>query len=448
MSELSELTAAEAARLIRGRTLSPVALLEACLRQIEAREARVRAWVCLDRESALRVAREREVEAADGRIVGALHGVPVALKDIFDAAGLVTTAGAGAFAHRRAGADATSVARLRAQGAVVLGKVTTTAFAFLDPCATRNPWNPEHTPGGSSSGPAAAVAARMVPLALGSQTVGSVLRPASYCGVVGFKPTHGRISAAGVVPLAWSTDHVGTFSRSVEDVALALSLLAGHDPLDFRSSARPVEDYTRAVLEPAPPRLGLLRGMLSRAAPETAAHVEAAARAMAAAGAAVSDAALPASFEGVHEAGNTVVRAEAAAWHRPLYDRHAVEYPKEVAAAIEQGRTLSAVDYLAAQEARLRFREDASALAARYDALFSPVAPGPAPRGLGSTGDPYFCAPWSFAGMPAISLPSGLAGDGLPLAVQLVGSPWSEARLLGAAAWCERALGWRQAPRA
>ena len=330
---------------------------------------------------------------------------------------------------------------------MILGKVTTTAFAFLDPSPTRNPWNAEHTPGGSSSGPAAAVAARMVPLALGSQTVGSVLRPAAYCGVVGFKPTHGRISVAGVVPLSASTDHVGTFSRSVEDAALALGLMAGADPLDPQSGTWPVEEYTRGLADPVPPRLGLLRELLPRAAPEVAAHLEAVARALAAAGASVSDVSLPPSFEGLHEAGNTVVRAEAAAWHRPLYERHAAEYPDKVRDAIEQGRRFSAIDYLSAQVARRRFRDDMGPIVARHDALLSPVAAGPAPKGLGSTGDPYFCAPWSFAGLPAISLPSGLAADGLPLAVQLIGGAWAEGRLLGAAAWCERVLAWAEVPR-
>jgi Asp-tRNA(Asn)/Glu-tRNA(Gln) amidotransferase A subunit family amidase len=446
MRELWELTASEGARLIRGRAISPEDLLKACLARIDATEARICAWVHLDREAALRAARERAHEAAEGRLVGALHGVPVALKDIFDASGLVTTAGAAAFAHRRAAADATSVARLRGQGAVILGKVSTTAFAFLDPSPTRNPWNPEHTPGGSSSGPAAAVAARMVPLALGSQTVGSVLRPAAYCGVVGFKPTHGRISVAGIVPLSASTDHVGTFSRSVEDAALALGLMAGSDPLDPQSGIWPIEDYTRALADPAPPRLGLLRELLGRATPEVAAHVNAVAQAVAKAGASVSDVKLPPSFEGLHEAGNTVVRAEAAAWHRPLYERHAAEYPDKVKDAIEQGRRFSAMDYLAAQMARRRFRTDIEPIAARYDALLSPVAPGPAPKGLSSTGDPYFCAPWSFAGLPAIALPSGLADDRLPLGVQLTGGVWAEARLLGAAAWCERVLGWAEVP--
>lgn len=447
MSEPSGRSAAEAARRIRAGELSPVDLLTACLARIEATEPVVRAWVHLDGEAALRVARERETEAREGRFLGPLHGVPVALKDIFDAAGLPTLAGAGHFFHPTPAADATSVARLRAQGAVIVGKVTTTAFAYLDPSPTRNPWNPEHTPGGSSSGPAAAVAARMVPLALGSQTVGSVLRPAAYCGVVGLKPTHGRISTAGVVPLAWSFDHVGVFCRTVEDAALALAVLAGADPADPLSSPTPVDDYAAGIATPVPPRIGLLHSLLERATLEMAGHLESTARALAGAGAVVVDAGLPPSFTGLHEAGTTVVRVEAAAFHRELVARHADEYPPKIKEAIGQGQRVAAVDFLAAQSHRRRFRVEMAPIAARFDALLSPTAPAPAPKGLDSTGDPYFCAPWSFAGMPAIALPSGLDPQGLPLSIQLVGAPWAEARLLAAAAWCERVLGFREAPR-
>jgi Asp-tRNA(Asn)/Glu-tRNA(Gln) amidotransferase A subunit family amidase len=446
MAGLHELTAVEAARRIRAGTVSPSNLVAALLKRIDAVEPTVRAWVHLDRDAAARVAVQRDIEAREGRFMGALHGVPVALKDIFDAAGLVTTAGAGAFAHRTAAADAASVGRLRAAGAVMLGKVTTTAFAFLDPSPTRNPWNPEHTPGGSSSGPAAAVAARMAPLALGSQTVGSVLRPAAYCGIVGLKPTHGRISTAGVVPLSWSLDHVGIFSRRVEDCAHVLGMLAGQDAADPLSSAAQVDDYTGAVTDAAPPRVGVLRALLERATPEMAAHIEATARALEKAGAALVDVALPASFTGLHEAGQLVMRAEAAAWHAPLFATHAAEYPPKIREALEGGRAIGAVDYLAAQEARRAFRRDMASLTGAYDALLTPTVGAPAPKGLGSTGDPYFCAPWSFAGLPAIALPSGVDAGGLPLSIQLVGAAFGEARLLSAAGWCERVIGFAAAP--
>jgi len=262
MADLHDVTAAEAARRIRSGALSPSNLLASCLKRIDAVEPILKAWVHLDRDAASRVAVQRDIEAREGRFMGPLHGVPVALKDIYDAAGLVTTSGVGAWGHRRPTVDAVSVARLRAAGAVILGKVTTTPFALRDPTATCNPWNPGHTPGGSSSGSGAAVGSRMVPLALGTQTVGSVLRPAAYCGAVGFKPTHGRISAVGVTPLAWSLDHVGVLCRSVEDAALALSIMAGHDPADPHSAAMPVEDYVSALASPAAPRIGVLRSLI------------------------------------------------------------------------------------------------------------------------------------------------------------------------------------------
>jgi len=432
-----ELGAAEAARRIRAGTLSPSNLLAACLKRTDAVEPAVGAWVRLDRDAAARVAVQRDIEAREGRFMGPLHGVPIALKDIFDAAGVPTTAGAPAWATRTPTVDAPSVAALRGAGAVPMGKLATTPFAYLDPTATRNPWNPEHTPGGSSSGPAAAVAARMVPLALGSQTVGSVLRPAAYCGVVGLKPTHGRISAAGVLELAGSLDHVGVFARAVEDCALALAVLAGGDPAP--------DDYLGTVVEPAAPRLGVLAPFLARATPEMGKHLEAVTRGLEAAGARVGDVTLPAAFASIHDVGATVLRAEAAAAHAPLFPAHAAEYPPKIKELVELGHAISAPAYLAAQAARRQVREAVGAIAARYDAFLLPTIGAPAPRGLGSTGDPSFCSPWSFLGMPAITLPTGVEG-GLPLAVQLVAAPWSEARLLAAAAWCERVIGFAAGP--
>ena len=258
--ELSALGVVEAAAEIRRGAVSPVSLVEACLERIRALDGAVQAWVHVDDKGALAAARERAEEAKRSTVRGPVHGIPVAVKDIFHVAGLPTTAGARPFAHSRPGEDATSVARLRAAGAIILGKTHTTQFAYRDPAPTRNPWNLAHTPGGSSAGSAAAVAARMAPLALGSQTVGSVLRPAAYCGVVGFKPTHGLVSTAGVIPLAWSLDHVGVFTRGVADAALVFSVLARRN----------------VVAEPGgPPRLALAPDLLRRASPEIAAHVQA-----------------------------------------------------------------------------------------------------------------------------------------------------------------------------
>ena len=425
--ELAALGVAEARERIGRGTLSPVALVEACLERIGALDATVQAWVHVDAKGALAAARLAEHAA----VRGPLHGIPVAVKDIFDVAGLPTTAGAPPFAHRRPDEDAASVALLRAAGAIVLGKTHTTQFAYRDPAPTRNPWNLAHTPGGSSSGSAAAVAARMVPLALGSQTVGSVLRPAAYCGVVGFKPTHGLVPTAGVIPLAWSLDHVGVFTREVADAAAAFAVLARRS----------------VAAEPCgPPRLALAPELLRRASREVAAHVQATADAFARAGATITEVKLPGSFDGIHAVGQTVLGSEAAASHEPRFAKHADQYGPEIRRLVETGLTISAVTYLGANRARLAFREEVLELLAAHDGLLSPTAPAPAPEGLASTGDASLCAPWSFAGVPAISLPSGLAPSGLPLAIQLVQTAGASARLLSVAAWCERQLAFTRSP--
>lgn len=440
--------AKDIAKRIRAGSLSPMAVIEACLARIADVEPALRAWVHLDRDGALKAARALEAEARAGRFRGPLHGVPVGIKDIYHVAGMVTTAGAGAFAHERPETDATAVARLRAAGAVILGKTATTEFAYADPAETRNPWNLEHTPGGSSSGSAAGVAAGMVPLALGSQTVGSVLRPAAYCGVVGLKPTHGRISAAGVIPLAWSLDHVGIFARSVEDAALTLSVLAGHDPADGFSAAVPTADYVGALARAdRPPRLGIPRRLFAdKASPETNAHLDAIASAFAKAGATVEEVTLPPSAGAIHDAGQLVMRVEAAAFHRDRFGRHADAYRPKIRGLIEEGLAVGGVEYVRAQQVRRRFREEMGPVLDDFDALLMPVAPAPAPKGLTWTGDPGLCAPWSFSGLPAIALPSGLAQDGLPLSIQLVAAAFAEVRLLAVARWCEATLGFTATP--
>ena len=429
--DLASLPAARAATLIADGTLSPVDLVESCLARIAARDAAIRAWVYVDETGARAAARERLAEARAGRVRGPLHGVPVGIKDIFHVAGMTTTCGAAPAFHTFATEDATAVARLRAAGAIILGKAHTTEFAYFEPGPTRNPWNAAHTPGGSSSGSAAAVAARMAPLALGTQTVGSVLRPAAYCGVVGFKGTHGLIPTEGVVPLAWSFDHVGVFARAVADVVLTAGVLAG------RPLAGPV---------PRPPRLALAPELVERATPETAAEVTATAARLARAGATVEEVKLPASFAGVHAAGRVVLEAEASAYHEDLYRAHAAAYRPRTRELIAGGLTRPAVAYVRAQRARRAFREEVMSLLEAHDALLTPTAPGPAPEGLGATGDPWFCAPWSFAGVPACSLPTGVSALGLPHAVQLVASAERDAALLAVAAWCERVLDFKLSP--
>lgn len=429
--DLQDLTAGAAAEKIRARQLSPVALVGALLARIADVEPRLQAWVHLDEAGALAAAGEREAEAGRGAIRGALHGVPVGIKDIFHVAGMPTRAGTRPFAHTVPTTDATSIARLRAAGAIVLGKTHTTEFAYRDPAPTRNPWNREHTPGGSSSGSAAGVAARMIPLALGSQTVGSVLRPAAYCGVVGVKPTHGLIPVDGVIPLAWSLDHVGVFARTVADAGLVLGVIAARTFVAERVTA---------------PRLAIAPELLARAEGEVAAQVSEAARGFARAGASVSEVTLPASFAALHEAGQRVLEAEAAAYHEPALETHASDYGPSIRALVQTGLAQPAPVYVRADRARRAFREDVMPLLAGYDALLGPTAPAPAPKGLQWTGDASLCAPWSFSGAPAVSLPSSLAASGLPHAIQLVAAAGAEARLLSVAAWCERVLAFAGAP--
>ena len=428
---MTGLGAGEAAVRIREGNISPVDLVDACLERIGALDGKIRAWAHVDEAGARAAARDRLAEAARGLIRGPLHGVPVGVKDIIHVAGMPTTGGAKSWAHRVPAQDAPVVTRLREAGAIILGKTHTTEFAYRDPAPTRNPWNLEHTPGGSSAGSGAAVAARMVAVALGTQTVGSVLRPAAYCGVVGFKATHGFTPAGDVIPLAWSLDHVGVLTRSVEDAALALGVLAGR-----ALSAAPRGTPTIAV---APE-------LLERAEPETAAHVKAAAEAFARAGARIVDVSLPPSFARLHEVGLIVLQVEAAAYHAADFAVHATEYGEGIRAAIEAGLGRPAVEYVHANRARLAFRDAVMPLLERHDALLTPTAPGPAPAGLASTGDAWFCAPWSSAGVPAITLPSGLAASGLPFAIQLVGAAGRESALLGTAAWCEAVRPFSSAP--
>ena len=426
----SSLPAAVAAARIAEGALSPVEVVDACLARIAARDGSVRAWAHVDEPGARATAREREAEARAGHRRGPLHGVPVAIKDIFHVAAMPTTCGAGPAFHIRPVDDATAVARLRAAGAIVLGKVHTTEFAYFEPAPTRNPWNVTHTPGGSSSGSAAAVAARMAPLALGTQTVGSVLRPAAYCGVIGFKGTHRLIPTEGVVPLAWSFDHVGIFARAVADVTLTAGVLAA-----------------RALDAPATsaPRLALAPELLERATPEVAAAVHEAAGRLARAGATVQEVKLPAAFASLHAAGRVVLEVEAAAYHEDLYRAHAAEYRPRTRELIADGLARSAVAYVRAQRERLAFRAEVAPLLADHDALLSPTAASTAPEGL-ATGDPWFCAPWSFAGVPACSLPAAVSSAGLPHAVQLVAARGRDAALLAVAAWCERVLDFSGSP--
>jgi aspartyl-tRNA(Asn)/glutamyl-tRNA(Gln) amidotransferase subunit A len=444
---LPERGLAEAARAIRARELSPVELVEALLARIDALDAHVRAWALVDREGARAAAQRAADEMARGVVRGPLHGVPFGAKDIFYSAGLPTEGGSKVMAGFVPTYDATAVARLRGAGAILLGKCHTTEFATYDPAPTRNPWNLACTPGGSSSGSAAAVAARMVPLALGSQTIGSNVRPAAYCGLVGLKPTFGRIGTRGVMALSYTQDHVGLMTRSVEDMALALGVVAGHDPGDPSSSRAPVPDYLLAITRRRAPRLGVLREpFFARATAEVAGVTAATVDRLAGAGATVEDARLPESFRAVHAAANLIVRSDTASVHAERFAKHADLYRPAIRGMIETGMLVPAEIYVRALRLRRQFRREMEPLLERYDALLTPATPAPAPEGM-ATGDPQFQVPWSLSGLPSITVPCGLSGSGLPLGLQLVGGMFAEASLLAVAAWCEDVLGRGPAPR-
>ncbi len=440
------LTITQASAEIRAGRLAPLELLRACFSQIDALDGRLHAWVSVDREGAERSARRLQEELAHGRYRGPLHGIPVGIKDIINTKGLPTAAGAKHLYNLLPKEDATVVARLRRSGAVIPGKTVTTPFACFDPAETRNPWNPVHTPGGSSSGSAAAVAARMCPAALGSQTGGSISRPAAYCGLVGLKPTFGRISLHGILPVSYNLDHPGPITRSVADAAVILESLAGKDPLDPLSADVPIG---KCRIEPLtrPPRIGIIRTYFVENADETMrAATNDTAKRLDSAGAEIKDVRLPESFAELHDNHALLLAVGAAAVHRERYDAHADRFPPGLRDIMEKGLAATAVDFAEARRHQIAFRSEVLAAFKGVDLLLTPATPTPAPSGLASTGNPAFNSPWSYAGLPTIVLPVTSTPGGLPAGIQLIARPFAETRLLSISAWCESLLEWTRTP--
>ena len=427
-------SAAAAAKAICEGKITSVELVRACLAHIEKVEPAVQAWTFLDPEFALEQARVADEFRLTGAGVGALHGVPVGVKDIIDTADMPTENGSVLCAGRTPSRDAAVVSMLRAAGAVVMGKTVTTEYATRHPGKTRNPHDPGHSPGGSSSGSAAAVAAGMVPMAFGSQTGGSVIRPASYCGVFAIKPTHGLIPRTGMFQLSRSLDHVGIFARTLEDLALGLEQVAGYDEGDPDSRPRPRVPY-RAIAAEEPPLEPLFAFV------KTPRWNQVAPDAQEAFGELVETLGERAEEVELYE-------GEALDWARTITDAEvAVNLAREwetgrdrlsasLRTRIERGREVLARDYL---QARARVPELIAGYTElfeqRYDAILTPAAPGTAPKGLESTGDPMFNTVWTLCGMPAVTLPLMSGANGLPLGVQLVGPRHADARLLRTARW-------------
>ena len=439
--EPCDLTVTQAGVAIAEGKLSSVQLVNSCLERIDRLEEKIQAWTLLDREGSLNAAHHLDEELHWGKRRGSLHGIPVGVKDIFYTAGLRTEAGSRLWSGFVPSYDATAVARLKEAGAIILGKTHTTEFAYFDPPPTRNPWNTDHTPGGSSSGSGAAVAAGMCPVALGSQTGGSTLRPASFNGIVGLKAEHGRISAYGVVPLSWTMDHVGILARSVEDTAIVLQILAGYDSQDPHSLSQPMSDCLASLHSQEAPRLGLLREyFFDYADDEMRHHTEEVAEHLHQAGAKVEEVALPPGFDTIGETNSIIMSVEAAAYHQEVFAKHRDQYGTKIGDMIERGLATAAIEYARALQSRLRQRVEMQPLLNKVDALLTPGAPGTAPRDLTTTGNPVMQVPWSTLGLPTIGLPTGLGQNGLPLGVQLIGASLTENHLLKVARWCERVL--------
>ncbi|MFO1039907.1 MAG: amidase [Geminicoccaceae bacterium] len=409
-------------------------VVEASLERIGADE--LNCWKFLDPEHARAQA---DALDASGNRDAPLFGVPVGVKDIVDTADMPTENGSPLCAGRRPQRDAWVVSRLREAGAVILGKTVTTEFACFAPLGgTRNPHDPERTPGGSSSGSAAAVAAGMVPLAIGSQTNGSVIRPASFCGVHGFKPTMGLIPRTGFLTTAHSLDHPGMFADSLEGIALLMEVLAGYDPDDPTTSPKARRAFRKFVAEgpAAPPRLAFVRGPTwDMAEPATVTAFERLAAKLSA-----REVALPAEFDDAVAVHRTLWTTELAFHLRRFLPEGRAQMSPELLALIDAGQATDAQTYLRALATRKDLIASLDRLFADYDAILTPAAPGEAPKGIGATGSPAFCTLWSLTGVPAISLPLLTAPSGMPMGVQLVGAPGDDARLLANARWVREAL--------
>lgn len=436
-----DLCVSEAMISLKAGELTSLRLVESCLDRIDLCDQKIKAWALIDREGALEAAQNLDQELKGGKSRGPLHGIPLGIKDIFYTEGMQTESGSKICSGFIPSFDATSVKRLKEAGAIILGKTHTTEFALFDPAPTRNPWNTAHTPGGSSSGSGAAVATGMCLAALGSQTLGSVLRPASYNGIVGFKPHYGRISTHGVVPLSWTLDHVGILSRSVTDCVILFQSLAGYDSEDLHSLDKSIPDSLIQLKAGQPPRIGLVKQYFyDHADSEMCAQTDTCADIFRQAGADVEEVLLPDSFAEIFENGLVIMKVEAATSHKKMFSEQKNNFSPKIREFIEEGLSYEATAYAEAHQNRLRQMADMEPLYHKFDAFITPGAPSAAPIGLDYTGSPIMQGPWTILEVPTINLPAGLDKDGLPLGIQLAGQPLSDGILLSTAHWCENTL--------
>ncbi|MFN0038075.1 MAG: amidase [Burkholderiales bacterium] len=430
MSEFYKLRLREAALRIRAGRLTSTAYTQALLRRIDALEKDVQAWQWLDRARALALAGAADAANTPLRLAHPLHGIPIAVKDNIYTAGIPTEMGCRAYAGYVPRETADVVTRLESAGVIMVGKTVTTEAAFMVPAKTRNPWNIAHTPGGSSSGSAAAVAAGFVAGALGTQTNGSVIRPAAFCGIVGYKPSAELISARGVMPFSPTLDQPGVFARDVADAAFLASCLT-----ENRSAIAPEVRPLRSA-----PRLAAVRSPVwHAAAPEQRAQFEADILRLRKAGAAVDVLEIPGEFDGAHAVHRTIMLFEAAKAAKVVRAAFREKFSDYLNKALDEGANMREVDYREALKMRLQYQQSLAHFFDRgYSAIITPPAPGEAPASLAVTGDPRFCTIWTLVGVPAITIPVGKGPNGLPLGMQLVGAAEEENYLLATAAWCEK----------
>jgi len=422
--KLHELGAAQAATLLARRELKAEDLVRACLERVAERDDDIRAFVHTDAVSAL--AQARALDA--GPVRGPLHGLPLGVKDLFDTADLPTAYGSALYAHHRPAADAATVALCREAGAVLLGKTVTTEFAYFTPGPTANPNNVLHTPGGSSSGSAAAVADHMVPLALGTQTAGSIIRPAAYCGVVGYKPSLGRVAGAGVKSLSSTLDVVGAFGRSVADAALLGAVLTG----DTRLRETQVHGTLRIGLFASP--------SWDQADPDTRRAWEIATAALARHSDGCQDVAMPQDFGELIQLQKDVMTFEMARALSHERLRHREALSPQLVALLDAGMAIPGATHAANLQRTADWRLRIDSLFERHDVLLTPSTTGEAPVGLAATGDPLFCRSWSLLGLPSVHLPFATGARGLPVGLQLVGRMGEDHKLLAAAHWVHERL--------
>jgi Asp-tRNA(Asn)/Glu-tRNA(Gln) amidotransferase A subunit family amidase len=420
--------------LLAGKVTSEE-LVRSCLARVEEVDSIVEAWAYLDPDYALAQARRADEARQEGRPLGPLHGIPVGIKDIIDTADMPTEDGTVLHAGRRPGVDSAVVALLREAGAIIMGKTVTTELAVYTPGKTHNPHDPERTPGGSSSGSAAAVAAGMVPLAVGSQTNGSVIRPAAYCGVVGFKPSHGLISRRGVLHQSDVLDHVGVFAGNVDDAAALAECLMAYDPGDaaMYPAARPALSRIARETPPFPPRFAFVKTPVwDQAEKDTG---DAFAELISVLGDQAAEVPLPSIFDQAIELHRTILETDLAVSFAPEYEKGRRKLSPRLRKMIESGQRMLAADYVRAVARIPLLNRSLTEIYDRFDAIVTPATTGQAPRGLDSTGSPVFCTTWTLIGAPAITLPLLQGADGMPLGVQLVGRKGDDARLLRTARW-------------